>query len=256
MAIFKVENITKIYNPKSLSPTIAIKDIDLTINAAEFVAVMGPSGSGKTTLLNILTGIDKATSGEIIIDGIALNELTEQELAKLRYQKFGYIYQDFNLVNELSIFSNIAFPLMLNQVNKKEAKARISQITKELGVFELLNKYPNQCSGGQLQRISIARALINRQNILVADEPTGDLDSKNSEEVIRLLKKINEQGVTILLVTHDAKVAAKASRLIYINDGKIFNELQKGNKEESCFYQEIAQMIAKSRIGVIKDGTN
>lgn len=256
MVIFETKSITKVYDPDSSVPTKAIRGIDLTINKGEFVVIMGASGSGKSTLLNVLTGIDMPTSGEVIIEGVTTNQLEEKELAKLRYQKYCYIFQDYNLVQELTIFDNIAFPLMMNKVKRKDAKPKIVAATRELGIFELLNKYPSDCSGGQQQRVALARALANNQEILIADEPTGNLDSKNSEEVMELIKKLNQQGVTVLLVTHDAKVAAKASRLLYITDGMISDELYKGDKEESHFYQEIAQLIAKSRIGGAKSGSN
>jgi len=221
-----------------------LKEIDLEINEGEFFSIMGPSGSGKTTFLNIMSTIDKATSGKVIIDGKDVNSLKEDELARFRRDVIGFVFQDFNLLDSMTIRDNIALPLTLNSEKIEIILERINKLTKLLGIEKHLDKYPYQLSGGQKQRAAICRALITSPKVIFADEPTGALDSKSSVEVLECFTNINKSyNTTIVMVPHDARAASYADRVMFLKDGSISGELySSGNKSE--MFKKILNMIA------------
>lgn len=241
--IIKAEHVSKIYGLGSKHPYQALNDITLTINEGEFVCIMGPSGAGKSTLLNVLTTIDFPTKGKAFIDGEEVRTLSSHQVGLLRYERLGFIFQDFNLLDALTVKENIAVPLSLASVNRQEIDERIISIASKLNIEKLLEKYPYECSGGQRQRIAIARALINHPKIIVADEPTGNLDSANSHEVLNFFSKLNtEEGVTILMVTHDPLIASYSSKLLYIKDGMIEHTIHKEALEQRDYFYRIVDI--------------
>ncbi|SFD51393.1 putative ABC transport system ATP-binding protein [Sharpea azabuensis] len=241
--IIKAEHVSKIYGLGSKHPYQALNDITLTINEGEFVCIMGPSGAGKSTLLNVLTTIDFPTKGKAFIDGEEVRTLSSHQVGLLRYERLGFIFQNFNLLDALTVKENIAVPLSLASVNRQEIDERIISIASKLNIEKLLEKYPYECSGGQRQRIAIARALINHPKIIVADEPTGNLDSANSHEVLDFFSKLNiEEGVTILMVTHDPLIASYSSKLLYIKDGMIEHTIHKEALEQKDYFYRIVDI--------------
>ena len=219
MEILKVENLTKIYGKGDTAVT-ALNNVSFTMEKGQFTAIIGPSGSGKSTLLHILGGVDTPTSGKVFIDGTDIYNLNRSQLAILRRRQIGLIYQFYNLIPILNLEENISLPLLLD--NRKEDKARLNELLNTLGLADRVNHLPNQLSGGQQQRASIGRALINNPALVLADEPTGNLDSKNSEEIITLLKLYNQKyNQTLIVITHDERIALQADRVISIEDGKI-----------------------------------
>lgn len=241
--IIKAEHVSKIYGLGSKHPYQALNDITLTINEGEFVCIMGPSGAGKSTLLNVLTTIDFPTKGKVFIDGEEVRTLSSHQVGLLRYERLGFIFQNFNLLDALTVKENIAVPLSLASVNRQEIDERIISIASKLNIEKLLEKYPYECSGGQRQRIAIARALINHPKIIVADEPTGNLDSANSHEVLDFFSKLNiEEGVTILMVTHDPLIASYSSKLLYIKDGMIEHTIHKEALEQKDYFNRIVDI--------------
>jgi len=239
MTILKVENLTKIYGNKKSGLTVkALDKFNLNVDEGEFVGVMGPSGSGKTTLLNILATIDTPSSGELFINGTNPSRLTEKEAALFRRRELGFIFQDFNLLDTLSIKENIVLPLVLDKLKIKEIQQRVKDISEVLNIVEILEKRPYEISGGQAQRAACARALIHNPSIILADEPTGNLDSKASNDVMESLKKLNEiKKATITMVTHDPFAASFCDRIIMIKDGKFFLEIVKGTNRQAFFKQ-------------------
>ena len=241
--IINAEHVSKIYGLGSKHPYQALNDITLTINEGEFVCIMGPSGAGKSTLLNVLTTIDFPTKGKVFIDGEEVRTLSSHQVGLLRYERLGFIFQDFNLLDALTVKENIAVPLSLASVNRQEIDERIISIASKLNIEKLLEKYPYECSGGQRQRIAIARALINHPKIIVADEPTGNLDSANSHEVLDFFSKLNiEEGVTVLMVTHDPLIASYSSKLLYIKDGMIEHTIHKEALEQKDYFYRIVDI--------------
>ena len=241
--ILKAKHVSKIYGLGSKHPYQALNDITLTINEGEFVCIMGPSGAGKSTLLNVLTTIDFPTKGKAFIDGEEVRTLSSHQVGLLRYERLGFIFQNFNLLDALTVKENIAVPLSLASVNRQEIDERIISIASKLNIEKLLEKYPYECSGGQRQRIAIARALINHPKIIVADEPTGNLDSANSHEVLDFFSKLNtEEGVTILMVTHDPLIASYSSKLLYIKDGMIEHTIHKEALEQKDYFYRIVDI--------------
>ena len=241
--IIKAEHVSKIYGLGSKHPYQALNDITLRINEGEFVCIMGPSGAGKSTLLNVLTTIDFPTKGKVFIDGEEVRTLSSHQVGLLRYERLGFIFQNFNLLDALTVKENIAVPLSLASVNRQEIDERIISIASKLNIEKLLEKYPYECSGGQRQRIAIARALINHPKIIVADEPTGNLDSANSHEVLDFFSKLNtEEGVTILMVTHDPLIASYSSKLLYIKDGMIEHTIHKEALEQKDYFYRIVDI--------------
>jgi len=244
--IIKASNVSKVYNQGTNAAVQAIKRVDLTIYEGEFVAIMGPSGAGKSTLLNVLTTIDTPTTGEIMIDDVNISLMDEKKRSEFRYKELGFIYQDYNLLENLTIYENIALSLTMTKESKAEIERRVNQVAERLEVSELLDKYPNECSGGQQQRVAIARTLAIAPKLIVADEPTGNLDSKNSNEVMKLLVQLNKnETTTLLIVTHDSMVASYAKKMLYINDGVIEEELLRGNQTKKEFFNAIVDINSK-----------
>ena len=241
--ILKVKNVEKYYGSKS-SLTKAINGISFEVEKGEFVAIMGASGSGKTTLLNLISTIDKVTAGEIFVDGEDITKLKGNGLNKFRRDKLGFIFQDFNLLDTLTGYENISLSLSIQNIPYKEQKKRIDDIASKLGITKILNKYPYQMSGGEKQRIASARAIITNPSLILADEPTGALDSKSSKQLLNSFEYLNKElNSTILMVTHDAFTASYASRVIFIKDGKIFNEIQKGDSDRREFFDSIIDVV-------------
>lgn len=221
--MIKLENVTKIYNIK-VDDRKALDGVSLTIEDGEFVSIMGPSGSGKSTLLNIIGCMDNLTEGRYFVDDIEISKLNKSDTHKFRKKNIGFVFQHFALMDYYSAYENIELPLLANNVKRKERKRIIEEQLKQLGIMEEKNKIPGKMSGGQQQRVAIARALVTNAGIILADEPTGALDQKTGQEVLELLKHINEQGKTVIIVTHDSNIAAKTNRIITIEDGRIISD--------------------------------
>lgn len=237
--ILEVKNIEKYYGNKS-NLTKAIDNISFDICKGEFVGIMGASGSGKTTLLNCISTIDRVTSGHIMINNKDITELKGNKLNKFRREELGFIFQDFNLLDTLTAYENIALALTIQKVNSSEIDKRVHEIANSLGISEILNKYPYQISGGQKQRVACCRAIIANPKIVLADEPTGALDSRSAKQLLGTFELLNTKlNATILMVTHDAFTASYADRIIFIKDGKIFNEIIKGNDTRKNFFEKI-----------------
>ena len=246
MAIIEIENLKKVYNPYSAYPKVALNNLSLKVDEGDFVCIMGASGSGKTTLISIMSTIDDATNGKIIIGDKNIATMNENEKSKMRKNEIGFIFQNYNLIDSLRIKDNILFSLRLNKVNKEEQIEKLNKLSKQLGIEEILDKYPSQCSGGQQQRAAIARALIMEPKIIFADEPTGSLDSINAKELMVLFREINKMNnTTIVMVTHDSLVASYSSKLYYLEDGKISKCIEKENKKQEEYYKEIINITTK-----------
>lgn len=241
--MLEIKNLRKIYKENSENAVTALKDVNLKVEDGDFVAIMGESGSGKTTLLNIVSLIDKESSGEIFLDGKEILSLSNKEKSDFRRDNFGYIFQDFNLLDNFDVRENILLPLVLREENPKDFDNKLMPIVNKLGISDLLNKYPAEISGGQKQRVAVARALIIKPKIILADEPTGQLDSSSSEDLLKYFKKINAEKNTILMVTHSNIAASFANRVLFIRDGKIFNEIYKADDSRDQFYKRIADSL-------------
>lgn len=241
--ILEVKQIEKYYGNKS-NLTKAIDKISFDLEAKEFVGIMGASGSGKTTLLNCISTIDRVTAGSIIINNQDITKLRGNKLNKFRREELGFIFQDFNLLDTLNAYENIALALTIQKIDPKEIEKRIKDISKKLEIEEILNKYPYQVSGGQKQRIASARAIITNPKLILADEPTGALDSKSARQLLENFEYLNRKlDATILMVTHDPFTASYADRILFIKDGKIFNELIKGNDTRKQFFEKIIEVV-------------
>ncbi|GIN86679.1 bacitracin export ATP-binding protein BceA [Heyndrickxia sporothermodurans] len=239
MNILEARKIYKSYGTK-LRKHDVLRGIDITVEKGEFVSIMGPSGSGKTTLLNVLSSIDKVSNGTIKINDIDMTYMKEKQLAEFRKQHLGFIFQDYNLLDTLTVKENILLPLSIKKVPKKEANHIFSELASELGIYELKDKYPNEISGGQKQRTSAARAFIHEPSIIFADEPTGALDSKSASDLLEKLSQLNEKRqATIIMVTHDPVAASFSSRVISIKDGQIYTQLNKGEQNRQEFFKDI-----------------
>ncbi|HBI93480.1 MAG TPA: bacitracin ABC transporter ATP-binding protein [Terrisporobacter glycolicus] len=242
MEILNIKNLKKVYGKKVIST--ALNNISFAIEDGEFVGIMGPSGSGKTTLLNLISTIDKPTSGTITLRGENILNLKGDDLALFRRRELGFVFQDFNLLNTLTIGENMILPLTLDNVDLKEQENRLNKVSKILGIENLLDKRTYEVSGGQAQRTAIGRALINNPTLLLADEPTGNLDSASARDVMEYLEKINkEEKVTTMMVTHDPLAASYCNRILFIKDGQIYNEIYKGENRIQ-FYQEIIDVLS------------
>ncbi|MDR1018383.1 MAG: ABC transporter ATP-binding protein [Lachnospiraceae bacterium] len=235
-----VNRVSKVYTTRNNKNKVeALKDVTFSVEPGEYVAIMGESGSGKSTLLNILATLDNPTSGDVVLEDKNLKSIPQSKLATFRRKHLGFVFQDFNLLDTLSVKDNIFLPLVLSKVPLKEMERRLPSLANELGLTDLLEKFPYEISGGQKQRVAVARSLITRPNIILADEPTGALDSKSSKHLLDLFEKVNETGQTILMVTHSAKAASRASRVLFIKDGVVFHQLYKGDVPASDFFKEI-----------------
>lgn len=242
--ILKIEHVQKYYGNKS-NLTKALNDISFTVDKGEFVAIMGSSGSGKTTLLNVISTIDRVTSGHIQIGHQEITTLKGANLNRFRREKLGFIFQDFNLLDTLTAYENIALALQIQGVKPREMDKQIRTMAKQLDITEVLDKYPYQMSGGQKQRVASARALITQPELVLADEPTGALDSRNSKYLLESFQTLNQQlQATILMVTHDAFSASYSSRVIFIKDGKLFNELRRGEMSRKTFFNQIIDVVS------------
>lgn len=252
--ILEVKKLKKVYGLHTQNEFEALHDIDFQVKLGEFICIMGPSGSGKSTFINNISTIDMPTSGLVYINGTEIRTMSSNEIGKFRYQNLGFIFQDFNLLDTHTVYENIAMPLSLAKVNGREIKERVQTIAQSMNIDHLLKKYPYQCSGGQRQRAAICRALIGNPKIIIADEPTGNLDSVNSQELLNILKQLNEeQKVTIIMVSHDAMIASYSSRLIYIKDGIIEQTLEKGQLTQEEYFQKIIELNSKEYQGLLKN---
>lgn len=237
MPILELKNIKRIYKTKKIT-TEALRDINLEVNQAEFISIMGESGAGKTTLLNIIASLDRPTSGNIYLNGEDLTKLRDSELASFRRKKLGFVFQDFNLLDQFSNRDNIYLPLVLSGEKEDLMVKRLDDLKERLGIEKILDKYPYQISGGQKQRIAIARALITKPELLLADEPTGALDSSSSNMILDLFTRVNDLGQTVLMVTHSLNAASFAKRVLFIKDGVVFHELYKAEDESRQVFME------------------
>ncbi|MCM3670448.1 ABC transporter ATP-binding protein [Mesobacillus maritimus] len=239
MKILEASKIYKSYGNKFNKQEV-LKGVDLSIHQGEFISIMGPSGSGKTTLLNVLSSIDKLSNGSILINGQEMTKLKEKQLAEFRKAHLGFIFQEYNLLDTLTVKENILLPLSISKTSRTVANHKFKEVAEELGIFELQDKYPNELSGGQKQRTSAARAFIHEPSIIFADEPTGALDSKSASDLLNKLSQLNQKRqATILMVTHDPVAASYCSRVIFIKDGQIFTQLNKGTETRQAFFKDI-----------------
>ena len=244
MTILEVNNVKKIYTIRFGGAKVqALSNVSFTVEEGEFVAIMGESGSGKTTLLNILASLDKPTSGEVKLKGMNLSAIREKDIASFRRDHLGFVFQDFNLMDNFSVMDNIFLPLVLSGKKFPEMKERLSPIAEGLGISEILQKYPYEISGGQKQRTAVARAVITNPELILADEPTGALDSRSANELLNIFRKINSSGQTILMVTHSIKAASKAGRVLFIKDGEVFHQLYRGSGGDDEMFQRISDTL-------------
>ncbi|EFQ49013.1 ABC transporter ATP-binding protein [Lactobacillus iners] len=241
MAILELKNIKRTYKTKCVV-TEVLKGINFSVKAGEFVAIMGESGAGKTTLLNVIATFDKPTSGSVILNGKEISTLKNSEISTFRRNKLGFVFQDFNLLDQFNNRDNIYLPLVLSNQKPQLMQERLDQIKDQLGISELLNKYPYEISGGQKQRVAIARAIITKPDLVLADEPTGSLDSTSSEIILNMFDKINQAGQTIMMVTHSLRAASFAKRILFIKDGIVYHEIYRSQAEsQSEFMERISQ---------------
>lgn len=244
MSLLEVKNVKKIYTIRFGSNQVeALRDVNFTVERGEYVAIMGESGSGKTTLLNILAALDKPTEGKVYLKDRDLGKLKEKEIATFRRQNLGFVFQDFNLLDTFSLKDNIFLPLVLSGKKYPEMGKRLKPIAEKLGIEKLLEKYPYEVSGGQKQRAAIARALITKPQLILADEPSGALDSKAADSLMNLFTTINQEGQTIVMVTHSVKAASSAKRVLFIKDGKVFHQLYRGNLTNEEMYERISDTL-------------
>jgi len=249
MAILEVNNLKKVYTTRLGGNQVeALKNLSFSVEG-EYVAIMGESGSGKTTLLNILAALDKPTGGQVILNGKNIVDIREKEISAFRRENLGFVFQDFNLLDNFSLKDNIVLPLVLSGVDYKEMERRITPIAAQLGILDILGKYPYEVSGGQKQRAAVARALIIKPELVLADEPTGALDSKATEDLLTLFNKINERGQTILMVTHSTKAASHARRVLFIKDGEVFHQIYRGNLTSEELYAKISDTLTMLTTG-------
>ena len=244
MSILEVEAVKKIYTTRFGGNQVqALTNVSFSVEEGEYVAIMGESGSGKTTLLNILAALDRPTAGSVRLDGKEISKIKESELASFRRDHLGFVFQDFNLLDTFSLEDNIYLPLVLAGKSPEEMKKRITPVAEKLGITEILKKFPYEVSGGQKQRAAVARAVITNPRLILADEPTGALDSKATDELLRLFEDINRMGQTILMVTHSVKAASHAGRVLFIKDGEVYHQIYKGNSTETQTYQKISDTL-------------
>ena len=239
--LLEINHLEKVFRKRfSKEVTLALQDVDFKVDENEFIAIMGESGSGKTTLLNILATLEKPTNGSVILNGEEITKIKESKLAEFRLKNLGFVFQDFNLLDTLSVKDNIFLPLVLGRLPYQEMEKRITRLAPKLHIEELLEKRPFELSGGQKQRVAIARSLITNPKLLLADEPTAALDYRNSEDILNLFEDINSYGQTLLMVTHSANAASHAKRVLFIKDGRIFHQIYRGNKTNQEFSKDIS----------------
>lgn len=244
MSILEVSGLKKVYTTRFGGNKVeALKNVNFSVEEGEYIAIMGESGSGKTTLLNILAALDKPTSGSVKLDGKELSSIKEAEISAFRRDNLGFVFQEFNLLGTFSLEDNIYLPLVLAGMNHKDMEARLKPIAEQLGITALLKKYPYEVSGGQKQRAAVARAMISSPRLILADEPTGALDSKATDELLRLFGEVNRQGQTILMVTHSVKAASVANRVLFIKDGEVYHQIYRGESSDEQLYQKISDTL-------------
>ena len=244
MAVLEVQHLKKVYTTRFGGNRVqALSDVNFSVETGEYVAIMGESGSGKTTLLNILASLDRPTEGKVLMEGRDMAGIREKDLAAFRRNNLGFVFQDFNLLDTFSIRDNIFLPLVLSRTPYDEMEKRLMPLAEKLGISEILDKYPYEISGGQKQRTAAARALITNPRILLADEPTGALDSRAADGLLKILGRINSEGQTILMVTHSVKAASHAGRVLFIKDGEVFHQIYRGGKNSEELYQNIADTL-------------
>ena len=242
--ILQVKHLKKIYTTRFGGAQVqALSDVNFSVEAGEYVAIMGESGSGKTTLLNILAALDRPTDGEVLLNGNSLGAIREKDLAAFRRTHLGFVFQDFNLLDTFSLQDTIFLPLVLAGEDYQSMSRKLRPIAEELGIAELLKKYPYEVSGGQKQRAAVARALITEPEIILADEPTGALDSKASDSLLRLFAEINARGQTILMVTHSVKAASHAGRVLFLRDGQVYHQLYRGEESQEAQFRRISDTL-------------
>lgn len=250
MSILEVSGLRKVYTSRLGGSRVeALRNVSFTVEQGEYVAIMGESGSGKTTLLNILAALDEPTAGTVRLDGHELGKIRERDAAAFRRDNLGFVFQEFNLLDTFTLEDNIYLPLVLMGMSYEDMRARLLPIARELGLTELLKKYPYEVSGGQKQRAAVARAIITEPKLLLADEPTGALDSGSTDELLRLFAAINRAGQTILMVTHSVKAASRAGRVLFIKDGQVFHQRYRGEDDDTRFYQRISDTLTMLQSG-------
>ncbi len=252
MPLLQVKNLQKVYTSRMGGASVeALKNVNFSVEQGEYVAIMGESGSGKTTLLNILAALDKPTGGSVILDDKDISKVHEQDMATFRRDNLGFVFQEFNLLDTFTIEDNICLPLVLSGMSYKEMYKRLEPIAELLGISDILKKYPYEVSGGQKQRAAVARALVTEPRIILADEPTGALDSRATDELLNLFTSVNSRGQTILMVTHSVKAASHANRVLFIKDGVVFHQVYRGGQSDEMLYQKISDTLSMlSRGGV------
>lgn len=244
MSILQVDGVKKIYTTRFGGNKVeALRNVSFCVEQGEYVAIMGESGSGKTTLLNILAALDKATEGRVILDGQELSKVKDSQVASFRRDNLGFVFQEFNLLDTFTLEDNIFLPLVLAGVSHQEMSRALQPVAAQLGISALLKKYPYEVSGGQKQRAAVARAVITNPKLILADEPTGALDSKASDELLELFSRLHQDGRTILMVTHSVKAASHASRVLFIKDGEVFHQIYRGNSTNEQLYQKISDTL-------------
>ena len=250
MSILEVKGLKKVYSSRFGGNKVeALKNVNFSVEEGEYIAIMGESGSGKTTLLNILAALDKPTAGSVKLDGRELSAVKESEIAQFRRDNLGFVFQEFNLLDTFSLEDNIFLPLVLAEKSHETMAARLKPIAEHLGITELLKKYPYEVSGGQKQRAAVARALITDPKLILADEPTGALDSKATDELLRLFSDINRGGQTIIMVTHSVKAASSAGRVLFIKDGEVYHQIYRGDSTNEQLYQKISDTLTMLATG-------
>ena len=244
MALLEAKNIRKVYATRFGGNQVqALMDVSFTVDEGEYVAIMGESGSGKTTLLNILAALDRPTSGTVLLDGKDISAIRENQLAAFRRDQLGFVFQDFNLLDTFSLKDNILLPLVLQGMNWREMEANLLPIANQLRIANLLEKYPYEVSGGQKQRAAVCRALITHPRLILADEPTGALDSRATDALLDVFQQINQTGQTLLMVTHSLKAASRAGRILFIRDGQVYHQLYRGGMTNEQFYEKISDAL-------------
>ena len=244
MTLLEVKNLKKIYTTRFGGNQVqALSNVNFSVEEKEYVAIMGESGSGKSTLLNILAALDRPTGGRVKLDGKDIGLIRDKEITKFRRENLGFVFQDFNLLDTFSLRDNIFLPLVLSRKSVKEMNSRLLPIAHKLGIRDLLDKYPYEVSGGQKQRVAVARALITDPKLILADEPTGALDSRSADDLLRLFGEVNGEGQTILMVTHSARAASRAGRVLFIKDGRVFHQIYRGDSTDEQMYQKISNTL-------------
>lgn len=255
MALLSVQNLGKVYSSRlGGNQVTALSDVTFSVERGEYVAIMGESGSGKTTLLNILAALDKPTSGTVNLDGKLISDISEKEIAAFRRDNLGFVFQEFNLLDTFTLKDNIFLPLVLAKKSYEEMDKRLVKIAEELGIKNILEKYPYEVSGGQKQRAAVARAIITYPKLILADEPTGALDSRSTDSLLDVFETINQNGHTILMVTHSAKAASRAGRILFIKDGRLFHQIYRGESSNEELYRKISDTLTILATGERKNG--